>query len=54
MSAVIARLRTGLGDVRGASATEYAMMAGVLAVGLAAAFSSLASRLRDALNTLAF
>ena len=41
-------------DRRGVTAMEYGLIAGVLAVGLAAAFGALTGRLTNAFNALAF
>ena len=54
MHALENRLRVGVDDCHGASAVEYAMMAGILALGLGSAFTGLLGRLQNALNILAF
>lgn len=41
-------------DTRGGSATEYGMIAGIIAVGIAGAFTTLSSRLLNAMNALNF
>lgn len=41
-------------DRRGVTAMEYGLIAGVLAVGLVAAFTSLTGRLTNAFNVLSF
>jgi Flp pilus assembly pilin Flp len=41
-------------DTRGGSATEYGMIAGIIAVGIAGAFTTLSSRLMNAMNALNF
>jgi Flp pilus assembly pilin Flp len=41
-------------DRRGVTTMEYGLIAGVLAVGIATAFSSLSGRLQNVLNSLTF
>ena len=41
-------------DTRGGSATEYGLIAGIIAVGIAGAFTTLSSRLMNAMNALNF
>ena len=41
-------------DRRGVTAMEYGLIAGVLAVGLATAFTALTGRLTNAFNALSF
>ena len=47
-------VRSAVADRRGVTAMEYGLIAGVLAVGLATAFTALTSRLTNAFNALAF
>ncbi len=54
MKLLVTALRTVLDDRRAASATEYALMAGILAVGLISSFAALLSRMHNALNVLNF
>ena len=51
---VIQILKTAAADRRGVTAMEYGLIAGVLAVGLATAFTALSGRLTNAFNVLAF
>jgi Flp pilus assembly pilin Flp len=46
--------KTMLGDQRGVTAVEYALIAGALVVGLSYAFSSLTSKLSAYLGSLTF
>ncbi len=41
-------------DSRGGSATEYGLIAGIIAMGIAGAFSTLSGRLLNAMNALSF
>lgn len=41
-------------DRKGGSATEYGLIAGIIAVGIAGAFTTLSSRLLNAMNALSF
>ena len=41
-------------DTRGGSSTEYGLIAGIIAVGIAGAFSTLSGRLLNAMNALNF
>ena len=41
-------------DTKGGSATEYGLIAGIIAVGIAGAFTTLSSRLLNAMNALNF
>ena len=45
-------LKSAVADRRGVTAMEYALVAGVLATGLAVAFGALTGRLQNALNAL--
>ena len=54
MTAIMTTLRANLADRRAASATEYALAAGILALGIAPAFTVLAVRLNAALSGLSF
>ncbi len=47
-------LRALAADRRGVTAMEYGLIAGVLAVGLATAFTALSGRLTTAFNALSF
>jgi len=47
-------LKSAIVDRRGVTAMEYGLIAGVLAVGLAAAFGALTGRLTNAFNKLNF
>ena len=49
-----AHVRQILVDRYGGSATEYGLIAGIIAVGIAGAFSTLSSRLFNAMNALNF
>jgi pilus assembly protein Flp/PilA len=46
--------KSAIADRRGVTAMEYGLIAGVLAVGLAAAFGALTGRLTNAFNALNF
>jgi Flp pilus assembly pilin Flp len=54
ITVIVTTLRMAAADRRAASAAEYALMAGILAIGLAPAFSGLLSRLLTAFNALNF
>ena len=54
MMAIVTTLRATLADCRAASATEYALMVGILALSLAPAFTGLLGRLATAFNGLNF
>ena len=41
-------------DRKGGSATEYGMIAGIIAIGIAGSFTHLSSRLPNAMNALNF
>ncbi len=47
-------LKSAAADRRGVTAMEYGLIAGVLAVGLATAFTALSGRLQNAFNVLQF
>jgi len=47
-------LKSAVADRRGVTAMEYGLIAGVLAVGLATAFTALTGRLTNAFNVLSF
>ena len=47
-------VKSVIADRRGVTAMEYGLIAGVLAVGLAAAFGALSGRLTNAFNALKF
>ena len=47
-------VKSVIADRRGVTAMEYGLIAGVLAVGLATAFTALSGRLTNAFNALAF
>ena len=47
-------LKAAAADRRGVTAMEYGLIAGVLAVGLAPAFTALSGRLTNAFNALSF
>jgi pilus assembly protein Flp/PilA len=47
-------LKSAAADRRGVTAMEYGLIAGVLAVGLATAFTALSGRLTNAFNVLSF
>jgi len=54
MTAIIQIARQAIADRRGVTAMEYGLIAGVLAVGLATAFTALTGRLTNAFNVLSF
>ncbi len=47
-------VKSAIADRRGVTAMEYGLIAGVLAVGLATAFTALSGRLTTAFNALSF
>ena len=47
-------IKSAVSDRRGVTAMEYGLIAGVLAVGLATAFTALSGRLTAAFNALSF
>ena len=47
-------VKSAIADRRGVTAMEYGLIAGVLAVGLVAAFNALTGRLTNAFNVLKF
>ena len=47
-------IKSAVADRRGVTAMEYGLIAGVLAVGLATAFTALSGRLTTAFNALNF
>ena len=54
MSFVLQIAKRAIADRRGVTAMEYGLIAGVLATGLAVAFTSLSGRLQNAFNALQF
>ena len=54
MTNILTILRAIRTDRRGVTAMEYGLIAGVLAVGLVTAFTSLTGRLTNAFNALNF
>jgi pilus assembly protein Flp/PilA len=54
MLAIYQIAKSVVSDRRGVTAMEYGLIAGVLAVGLAAAFGALTGRLTNAFNALNF
>lgn len=54
MTTMVTTLRAALADRRAASATEYAMLLGIMAVGLIPAFHALLTKLSAAFNGFAF
>jgi len=54
MQAIFQIAKSVVSDRRGVTAMEYGLIAGVLAVGLAAAFGALTNRLTNAFNALSF
>lgn len=46
--------KTFAADQKGGSATEYGMIAGIIAIGIAGAFTTLSGRLLNAMNALNF
>ncbi len=51
---VLSVVKSAVADRRGVTAMEYGLIAGVLAVGLATAFTALSGRLTNAFNALSF
>ena len=51
---VLQIVKNAAADRRGVTAMEYGLIAGVLAVGLATAFTALSGRLTNAFNALSF
>ena len=47
-------LKSAVADRRGVTAMEYGLIAGVLSVGLATAFTKLSSKLTNAYNAMTF
>jgi pilus assembly protein Flp/PilA len=54
MSTCLQLARSVVADRRGVTAMEYGLIAGILAVGLAAAFTALSDRLEAAFAALTF
>lgn len=54
MTAIVTTLQAVWDDRRGASATEYALGLGIMALGIAPAFSGLMNRLGVAMGALSF
>jgi len=54
MTTIFTIAKNIVSDRRGVTAMEYGLIAGVLAVGLAAAFNALSGRLTTAFNALVF
>ena len=54
MSTILSIVKSAVADRRGVTAMEYGLIAGVLAVGLATAFTALSGRLTNSFNALAF
>jgi len=54
VATIVQIARQATADRRGVTAMEYGLIAGVLAVGLAAAFTALTGRLTNAFNILNF
>ena len=54
MQAILKIAKNVVSDRRGVTAMEYGLIAGVLAVGLATAFTALSGRLTAAFNALNF
>jgi len=54
MAKLVNSLRSMIAECRAASATEYALMAGILAAGLVGAFAGLTDRLHVMINGLSF
>ena len=54
MQAILKIAKNVVSDRRGVTAMEYGLIAGVLAVGLATAFTALSGRLTLAFNALNF
>jgi pilus assembly protein Flp/PilA len=54
MTAFLKIAKSAVADRRGVTAMEYGLIAGILAVGLATAFTALSGRLTNAFNALNF
>jgi pilus assembly protein Flp/PilA len=54
MTTILKIAKNVVADRRGVTAMEYGLIAGVLAVGLATAFTALSGRLTNAFNALNF
>jgi pilus assembly protein Flp/PilA len=54
MTTIINIIKSAAADRRGVTAMEYGLIAGVLAVGLATAFTALSGKLTNAFNALNF
>jgi pilus assembly protein Flp/PilA len=54
MSSILKIAQRAVSDRRGVTAMEYGLIAGILAVGLATAFTALSGRLTTAFNALNF
>ena len=54
LSIVTTIVKSAIADRRGVTTMEYGLIAGVLAVGIASAFTALSGRLQNVLNTLTF
>lgn len=54
MTTLVTNVRAVLAENRAASATEYALMGGILAVGLVAAFGHLVTKLTNTFGALTF
>jgi len=54
MTTILRIAQSAIADRRGVTAMEYGLIAGVLAVGLATAFTALSGRLTNAFNALSF
>ena len=54
MTTIIQIATSAIADRRGVTAMEYGLIAGLLAVGLATAFTALSGRLTAAFNALTF
>jgi pilus assembly protein Flp/PilA len=54
MTTILSTMKSAIADRRGVTAMEYGLIAGVLAVGLATAFTALSGRLTTAFNALNF
>jgi len=54
MTTIFNIIKSAAADRRGVTAMEYGLIAGVLAVGLATAFTALSGKLTNAFNALNF
>jgi pilus assembly protein Flp/PilA len=54
MSVILKIAKNVVSDRRGVTAMEYGLIAGILAVGLATAFTALSGKLTNAFNALNF